>query len=132
MNFFIWWKNVCFSKYLDFSVFVKCTNFKICDVIMNITAKWKLHFCLFLWNSKHYQNEIRSYTSVHSWFNLVDWKLVPGLLWFWWNGNIIRICQPFSSWYLPFLILPYSSFQKNETLKTWHNWLLSNWSMLLN
>ena len=38
----------------------------------------------------------------------------------------------FDSWYLPFLILPYSPFQKNETLKTWHNWLLSNWSRLLN
>ena len=30
------------------------------------------------------------------------------------------------------LILPYSPFQKNETLEFWHNWLLSNWSRLLN
>ena len=38
----------------------------------------------------------------------------------------------FSSWYLPFLILPYLPFQKNETLETWHNRLLSNWSRLFN
>ena len=38
----------------------------------------------------------------------------------------------FSSSYLQFLILPYSHFLKNETLETWHNWLLSNWSRLLN
>ena len=30
------------------------------------------------------------------------------------------------------LILPYLPFQKNETLETWHNWLLSIWSRLLN
>ena len=30
------------------------------------------------------------------------------------------------------LILPYSPFQKNETLETWHNRLLSNWSRLFN
>ena len=38
----------------------------------------------------------------------------------------------FSSWYLPFLILPYLPFQKNETLETWHKWLLSDCSRLLN
>ena len=37
MNFFIWRKNnVLFSRYRDFCVFVKPTNFKICDVIINI------------------------------------------------------------------------------------------------
>ena len=44
----------------------------------------------------------------------------------------LRDLSSFSSWYLPFLILPYSTFQKNKTLKTWPNWLLSNWSRLLN
>ena len=32
----------------------------------------------------------------------------------------------------PFLNVLYSSFQKNETLKFWHSWLLSNRSRLLN
>ena len=27
---------------------------------------------------------------------------------------------------------PYSHFQKNEALESWHNWLLSNWNRLLN
>ena len=38
----------------------------------------------------------------------------------------------FNGWHLPFLIFPYLPFQKNETLESWHNWLLSNWSRLLN
>ena len=38
----------------------------------------------------------------------------------------------FNGWHIPFLIVLYSSFQKNETLESWHNWLLSNWSRLLN
>ena len=37
----------------------------------------------------------------------------------------------FSSWYLPFSILLYSSFRKYETLETWQILLLSNWSRLL-
>ena len=43
-----------------------------------------------------------------------------------------RYLSIFSSWYLPFLILSYSPFQKNETLETWHKRLLSNWNRLLN
>ena len=35
-------------------------------------------------------------------------------------------------WHLQFLTVPYSPFRKNETLKSWYNWLLSNWSKLLN
>ena len=38
----------------------------------------------------------------------------------------------FNSLHLPFLNVPYSPFQKTETLESWHNWLLSNWSRLLN
>ena len=37
MYFFIWMKNnVSFSRYLDFCVFVKCMDLKICDIIINI------------------------------------------------------------------------------------------------
>ena len=39
MNFFIWSKNnVLLSRYLDFFVFVKSTDFKICDVIISIAG----------------------------------------------------------------------------------------------
>ena len=36
---------------------------------------------------------------------------------------------------LPFTIFNcplYQPFQKNETMKSWHNWSLSNWSKSLN
>ena len=38
----------------------------------------------------------------------------------------------FSSWHLPFLMVPYLAFQKNEIAESWHNWLLNNRSRLLN
>ena len=38
----------------------------------------------------------------------------------------------FNGWHIPFLIVLYSPFQKNETLESWYIWLLSNWGRLLN
>ena len=38
MNFFIWRKNVSFSRYLDFCIFVKFINFKVCVVITGICS----------------------------------------------------------------------------------------------
>ena len=38
----------------------------------------------------------------------------------------------FNGWHIPFLIVLYSPLQKNETLESWHIWLLSNWGRLLN
>ena len=50
MNFFIWNKNnVSFSRYLDFRVFVKSTNFKICDVIISTAAWWSYTYNYFFW-----------------------------------------------------------------------------------
>ena len=64
MIFFTWRKNaVSLQKYLDFCTFMKSTNFKICDVIIDIAAKWELHFCLFF-NRKYYRNEIWPNTSM--------------------------------------------------------------------
>ena len=40
--------------YLGFCVFVKFTDSKIRDVIIDITAKWRIHLCLFLLNPKCY------------------------------------------------------------------------------
>ena len=65
MIFFIWRKNnVSLLRYLDFYVFVKSTNFKICDVIIGITTYWKLHLCIIFFNPKYYQTEIWSNASV--------------------------------------------------------------------
>ena len=61
MHFFIWRKsNALFSRYLQFCVFVKSTDFKIGDVIIGIAALRKLHLRLFLLNPTYYQNEIWS------------------------------------------------------------------------
>ena len=38
----------------------------------------------------------------------------------------------FNGLHIPFLTVLYSPFQKNETLESWHIWLLSNWGRLLN
>ena len=38
----------------------------------------------------------------------------------------------FNGRHIPFLIAFYSPFLKNETLESWHIWLLSNWGRLLN
>ena len=38
-DFFIWRKtDASVSRYLDFSVFGEATNFRICDVVIDITA----------------------------------------------------------------------------------------------
>ena len=46
--------------------------------------------------------------------------------------TIYRDLAIFNSRHLPFLNVPYSLFQINETQESWHNCLLSNWSRLLN
>ena len=46
--------------------------------------------------------------------------------------TILRDLVIFNSWHLPFLIVPYSPFQKHETLEFWHKSLVSSWSRLLN
>ena len=38
----------------------------------------------------------------------------------------------FNGLHLPFSVVSYSPFPKNEPVETWHNWLLSNCSWLLN
>ena len=52
--FFIWRKNVSFSKYLDFCVIDKCTNFKLFNFVMEVTAHYMWHFKLFLWNPREH------------------------------------------------------------------------------
>ena len=45
MNFFTGGENcVLLSRYLDFCVFHESASFKICYILMNITANWKIHF----------------------------------------------------------------------------------------
>ena len=37
----------------------------------------------------------------------------------------------FNGWHMPFSVVLYSPYQKNETLESWHIWFLSNWGRLL-
>ena len=45
-----------FSGYLDFCVFVKSTDVKICYIIISIATYWALHLRSFLVNPKYYHN----------------------------------------------------------------------------
>ena len=124
---------------LDLCVFVKSTDFKICDVIISIASYWKLHLRLFLLNANSYQNKTWSNTSVlygkYFYHVFVQcWRLETSSRSFYdfIKMTIKRDLVIFNSWLLPFLIVGYSHFQKNETLESWHSWLLSNLSRLLN
>ena len=48
------------------------------------------------------------------------------------NLKIQQDLAIFNGWHIPFLIVLYSALQKNETLESWHIWLLSYWSRLIN
>ena len=62
MTFFVLRKNVLFSRDLDFFLFVKSSNFKIYDVIMNIAA---------------YKHCLKKTFITYFWHNGGGWKLVP-------------------------------------------------------
>ena len=44
--------------------------------------------------------------------------------------TIQRDLAIFNGRHLPFLIVPYPPFQKNETPESWHIWLLNNWGQV--
>ena len=58
------------------------------------------------------------------------WRLETNsrLFYFFIKMTIKQDLTIFNSWHLPFFIVPYSPFQKDDTLESWHNLLLSNWS----
>ena len=139
-DFFIWRESdVSFSRYLDFCAFMKSTNFKICDVIIDIAPWWKLHLRLFLLNPTYYQNQnsVKYYCAVWQtfltcfWFNAGDWKLVPGPFMILLKWQYSEIC-PFLVITFTFFKCPLFTFSKIETLEPWHHWLLSDWIRLLN
>ena len=125
MIFFIWRKNVLFSRYLDFCIFVKSTDFKICDVIIDITTQWKLHLCLYFWilstiKMKFDQIVLCCMRNISNMFLARCWTLETSSRPFY-DFTRMPIEQDltiFNSWHLPFLIFPYSPFQKK--LKHWN------------
>ena len=61
------------------------------------------------------------------WLNAVDWKLFPRLFYFFIKMTVKQDRTIFNSRYLPFYIVPYSPFQKDDTLESWHNLNLGYW-----
>ena len=142
MNFFIWRKkNVSLSRYWDFCVFVKPAGFKICDVIMSIAALMYCYtYAYFFWilssiKMKFCQILVCCMTNNSNMFLAECWRLKASSRLFY-GFNKMTIQQDpaiFTGWHITFLIVLYSPFQKkNETLESWHIWLLSNWGGLLN
>ena len=76
MNFFILAKNdLSFPTALDFCVFVKSRDFKICDMIIGIAIYWKWHLYLFLLNSKYYHILVCCLTNISNMFFAQCWRL---------------------------------------------------------
>ena len=70
------------------------------------------------WNLVKYWYAVCKTFLTSFWLNAGDWKLVQGpfmILLRWQQGDLVI----FDSWHLPFLIVPYSPFQKSETVKSW-------------
>ena len=133
--------HISFLRYLDFCVF-------ICEI----------HIFQNLWRDHRRCYVNKSYTYGYFFWILSTVKMKFGLILVCCMTNISNmfltqcwrlktssrpfydffkmIIQPdmaiFNSWHVPFINVPYSPFQKNETLESWHNWLFSNWSRLLN
>ena len=138
MNFFIWRKNnFSFSRCLDFCIFGKSTNLKICGVIIDIFGSYT--FAYFFWvlstiKMKFGQILVYLIANISDIFFAHCWRLENSSTPFY-DFNEMAIYQDLlvlSSWHLPFLIVLHSPFQKNEIVEYWYIWLLSNWSWLLN
>ena len=75
-----------------------------------------------------------SMANITSMFLVQCWRLKTSPRPFYDFGKITRYRDQtiLNNWCLPFLIAPYSPFQKNETLESWHDLLFNNCSRLLN
>ena len=137
--FFIWRKNnALFSRYLDFYFSVKSTDFTICDVIIDIMMEliFLLIFFLILSTTKMKFGQILvcCMTNISNIFLIQWWRLETSSrpLYDFIEMTKKRGLAICNSWQLLFLIVSFSPFQKYQALKSWHNWLFSNWSRLLN
>ena len=77
---------------------------------------------------------VRCMTNISNMFLAECWRLETSsrLFYDFIKMTIQQDLAIFNGWHIPFLIVLYSPFQKNETLESWHIWLLSNWGRLLN
>ena len=123
-------------------------------------CSWDIWIFVFLWNPQISKSVTSSQAVLHHMlislqcYVLTKWNLIKYYCPVWWTFLICFPCWsgklvpgPFmillkwqysKTW--PFLVIDIYHFQmslihlfkKNETLESWHDWLLSNWSRLLN
>ena len=80
-TFLIWRKNnVLFSRYLDFCAFVKSRDFKICDIVIDITSSRISTSSYFFWilstlKNKFGQILVCCKTNISNMFLAQDWRL---------------------------------------------------------
>ena len=121
----------------DFCVFVKSSDFrrnhKYC-CIMQVTLMLIFFWILTPIKMKFGQLLVCCMTNISDMFLAECWRLGTSsrLFYDFIKMTIQQDLAIFNGWHIPFLIVLYSPFQKNETLESWHIWLLSNWGRLLN
>ena len=122
--------------------------FKMCGKVTS--AEWLPYLTILLHNGNHTyayffwivspikvkfgQILVRCMTNMSKMFLAECWRLETSSRLFY---DFIKMTKKqdltnFNGWCVPFLTVLYSHFRKNETLESWHIWLLNNWSRLLN
>ena len=106
---------------------MKSTNFKICEVIIDITAYEKKHFWLFLLNPRNFQMLVNLRRIFVTCFEL-NYKEETSS-WLFYHFNKLTISWDlliFSSWYLLYLVGWFHPFKIVKNQKNDHPWLLRN------
>ena len=137
MKIFIWRENnISFSRYLDVFIFVNPQISKYLTSSLTLLHNESYTFACFFWilsTIKRRFGQILLYlrTNISNMFLAQCWRLETSSRSFY-DFNEMTISWDlsiFSSWYVAFLILPFSPFQKEKKpleTWTWHNWLLGN------
>ena len=140
MIFFNWRK---MFRSQDNKIFVLLWNLHISKSVTSSQAL--LHnasytHAYFFWILSHIKMKssqilVRWMTNISNMFLAECWRLETSTKFFY--GFIKMTIQQdmaiFNGWHIPFLIMYFIClFKKNETLESWHIWLLSNWGRLLN
>ena len=126
----------------DIEIFVFLWNLQISKFVTS--SKALLHnasytFAYFFWilraiKMKFGEMIVRYRTNIFSMFLAECWRLETSsrLFYGFIKMTIHQDLDIFNGWHMPFSIVLYPPFQKNETLQSWHIWLLSNWDRFLN
>ena len=140
MNLFIWRKiNVSFPRYQDFCIFMKPRVSKLVTSSKVLLHNASYTSAYFFWTlrsikMKFGQILVCCVTDISNMFLAEWWRLKTSsrLYYDFIKMTIQQDLVIFNGCHILFSIVLYSPFQKNETLGSWHIWLLSNRGRLLN